>query len=373
MRTMTLSVLALAELAGCGGAISSRPPAERVAYPDGRARFEFELRDGIPNGKGKAWHRNGALASEGTYKDGARHGPFTFYSEEGTFVAQALYVDNLELWRSANKLEQPPAEHLAALARSEPSEAMLVDTESEWNDDRTAPRPYFSTLDRTTGPARAGAQVGVGTAGELGFGAATRLDVYGHYRIDRYGLFAQISETRLSVSDDMTLVGRLVSTLAGTYHRTLDFATLSATGGLIVPLGNVDPAGSVASYAGAEQRPSDAAFAMPAPLTLRSAASLTATRGRLLVQADAGLDLPLGADQHAVDALGRANVGIGFGTRSTMLTAELDNTLRLSDARTFHAFALGGTVALPVLWISASFAFSFTGTTSFLGSVGRDL
>ncbi len=373
MRETTLSLLALAELAGCGGMISSRTTVERVSYPTGQARFEFELRGGIPNGPGKAWHRNGVLASEGTYKDGARHGEFTFYGEDGTFVARALYADNFELWRSANKLEQPPRDQLAGLARSEPSEARLVDTEAEWSNVRTAPRAYFSTLDRTTGPARAGAQLGVGSAGDLGFGAATRLDVFGHYRIDRYGVFAQLSEARLAVSDDMTLAGRLMTTLAGTYHRTLAFATLSATGGLIVPLGNVDPAGTVASYAGAVQRPSDAAFAVPAPLTLRSAASLTATRGPFVLQADAGLDVPLAADQHAVDVLGRANVGIGFGTLSTILTAELDNTLRVSDARSFHALALGGTIAYPALWVSASLAFSFTGTTSFLGSVGRDL
>jgi hypothetical protein len=186
-------------------------------------------------------------------------------------------------------------------------------------------------------------------------------------------VFAQVSETRLSVADDMTLAGRLTSTLAGTYRRTLTFATLSATGGFIVPLGNVDPAGSVASFAGAEQRPSDAAFAMPAPFTVRSAASLTAARGRVLFQADGGLDLPLGADRNAIDALARANVGVGFGRRSRMLTAELDNTVRLSDLRSFHSLAFGGTLAYPMLWVSASLGFSFTGTTSFLGSVGRDL
>jgi hypothetical protein len=372
MRATACFLLALVGLLGCGSIVSSRASVDRVTYPTGRTRFEFALRDGIPNGPGKGWHRNGALASEGTYKDGARHGQFTFYSVDGAFVAQALYVDNVERWRSENKLEQPPSQHLNALAQAEPSETMFVDADSEWGDVR-APRPYFSTLDRTSGPARAGAQLGVGSSGDLGFGAATRLDVFGHYRFDRYGVFAQMSETRLSVTDEMTLAGRLTTTLAGTYQRTLPFATLSVSGGFIAPLGNVDPAGTVASAAGAEQRPSDAVFAIPAPFALRSAASLTTTRGSLVLQADAGVDLPLGADQHMVDALGRANLGIGFGTSSTMLSAELDSTLRLSDSRTFHSIALGGTLANPVLWVSASLAFSFTGTMSFLGSVGHDL
>jgi len=368
--TSNLRYLAVAALAGCGGVLSSNAPVARVAYPDGHARFQFELRNGMPNGLGKAWHRNGSLASEGVYKDGARHGRFTFFNADGSFIDQALYVDNVELWRSTNKLEQPPADLLAQLTA--PDGAVFVDDDVELSE-RTAPRPYFSTLDRTSGPARAGAQLGVGSARDLDFGAATRLDLFGHYRIGRYGVFAQISETRLSVSDDMTLTGRFTTALAGTYHRTLGFGALSATGGLIVPLGNVDPAATVASYAGAQQRPSDTVLAIPAPLTVRSAASLTTTRGHFVLQADTGLDLPFGADQHAVDVLARANVGLGLGTRSTMLTAELDNAVRISDARTFHAVALGGTVAYPALWVSASLSFWFSGTMSFLGTVGRDL
>lgn len=368
-----MKALAVILLSGCGSMISAGTSLERVAYPDGSKRFEFELRDGIPNGRGKAWHRNGTLASEGTYKDGARHGQFTFYGEDGTFAAHALYIDNIELWRSTSKLEQPPPDHLAALEHATPSEAMLVDTEGSWDGAHQAPRPYFSTLDRTTALARAGAQVGVGTSGDLGFGAATRLDVFGHYRIGSYGVFAQISETRLAISDEMTLAGRLTTSLAGTYHRELGFAMLSASGGLVVPLSNVDPAGTIASYAGAEQRPTDAVLAFPAPLTLRSSANLTMTRGRVVLQGDAGLDVPLGADQRAIDVLGRANIGVGYGTRSTILSAELDNTLRLSDSHAFHSFAVGGTISYPVLWVSASLAFSFAGTTSFLGSVGRDL
>ena len=106
---------------------------------------------------------------------------------------------------------------------------------------------------------------------------------------------------------------------------------------------------------------------------MRSGASLTASRGPLLVQADAGIDWLLGGDEHGFDALGRANIGIGFGSRSTMLTAELDNVLLMSSQQQFHTLALGGTIAISTVWVSASMVFSYAGTTSFLGSVGRDL
>lgn len=374
MRALTALVLA-----GCGGVIAPRVPVERVAYPNGKARFEFELRNGIPNGRGRAWHPSGKLASDGTYLDGARHGRFWLYNEDGTFAAQAFYVDNIEVWRSMNEREQLPDEwatYIVVPAHEAPSEATYVDTDSEtsWDEYRNAPRPYFSMLDRTTAPARAGAQVGVSNAKDLDFGAAKRLDVFGHYRIGRYGIFAQLSETRLAVQNDMTFGGRRTAILAGTHHLALGSATLSTNGGFIVPIGNADPAGSVASYAGAEQRPADAAGAIPAPFAVRSGVNVTTSRGPLLVQLDAGIDWLLGGDQHGFAALGRANVGVGFGSRSTMLTAELDNAVGLAGPRArFHALALGGTLAYPTLWIGASLVFSDAGTISFLGSVGRDL
>lgn len=367
-------------LVGCGSNLLTTAPAvNRVAHPNGQARFEFELRDGVPNGRGRSWHSNGKLASEGTYRDGAREGRFWLYNEAGTFVAQAVYFDNGEVWRSPSENEQPPDEWTSGIAlstRPPASDATAVDTglELPWVSRRTAPRPYFSTLDRTTSPARAGAQIGVGEATGLEFGAATRLDVFGHYRLGPWGAFAQLSETRLSVGDEMVLAGRRTVILAGTFHRGLGGATLSTNGGFIVPIGNTDTAGSVASYAGAQQRPTDAALAVPTPFAVRSGASLTARRGPFLVQVDAGLDWLLGGDEHGFDALGRANVGVGLGTRSAMLTAELDNTLRLSDpGRRLHALAFGGTLAFPVMWVTASLAFSDAGTITFLGSVGHDL
>ncbi len=371
--------LALALLLfGCGARLRDPPsPVNRVAYPSGKARFEFELRDGIPNGRGRTWHANGKLASDGSYKDGARQGRFWLYNEDGTFAAQALYSDNAEVWRSVDERERPPDESkgTALSGRPAPEDATMVVVGPEpYEEHRARPRPYFSTLDRTTAPARAGAQIGVSDAKDLDFGAATRLDVFGHYRIDRYGVFAQLSETRLEIPDGMTLAGRRAATFAGTYHRELGPAALSASGGFIAPIGNTDPAGSVASLVGAEQRPADAAGAIPAPLALRSSASLNAWRGLFLLQVDAGLDWLLGGDDHAFDVLGRANVGVGFGTHSTMLTAELNNSIPLTGVRArLHAVALGGTVVYRALWISASLAFSDAGTTSFLGSVGHDL
>lgn len=362
---------ALVLLLSCGAAAAA-PPIDRTAYPDGKPRFEFELHAGLPNGPGRGWHRNGKLAFEGTYLDGARHGRFRLYDESGAFVAQAIFINNAEVWRSTDEHEQPPAEWMEGLAMT----GRRVDHGVEdWDDSRRrAPRPYFSTLDRTAGPARAAAQIGVSDAEGLEFGAATRVDVFGHYRFGAYGAFAQVSETRLSVPEEMTFAGRQTLVLAGTYMRALPVGTLSATGGIISALGNTDIEGFFASSAGAKQRPSDLALSVPAPFGVRSSASLTMTRGLFVVQADTGIDWMLGAPGRGFDPLAHASLGVGLGTRSTILTAELSNLLRIgSGAEHVHALALGGSIALPVLWVSASLAFSDRGTTSFLGSVGHDL
>jgi len=367
-------------LAGCGaGAIATGSNLDRVAYPNGKSRFEFELHDGIPNGRGRAWHENGKLASEGTYEDGARQGRFWFYDESGGFVAQAIYVNNTEVWRSTSEQVQPPAQWTKGMVLAErgaPRDATFVEVgpAARFEAGKTAPRPYFSLVDRTTAPARAGAQVGIGDAQDLGFGAATRVDLFGHYRVGDYGVFAQLSETRLGLQNDMTLGGRRTAILAGTYHLESGPMVLSTTGGLIASLGNADASGSVASYAGAEQRPSDAAMAIPAPLGIRSAASLTTTYEPLVLQIDAGVDWLLAGDQESFDALGRTNIGVGLGSRTAMLTAEFTNSIRLTGAHTqLHALALGASFSFPVLWISGSLVFADSGSTSILTSVGHDL
>lgn len=373
-----MRALLLLALIGCGGqALSPRSTIDRVAYPTGKARFEFELRDGLPNGRGRAWYPNGKLASDGTYRDGARQGRFWLYNDDGSFAAQAVYIDNAEVWRSTDEHAQPPQQWsaLASTARPAEEDATIVAIEPEMPGERdhSVPPAYFSTLDRTAGPARAGAQLGVGDAKDLDFGAATRFDMFGHYRVGSYGVFAQLSETRLAIPNSMTLAGRRTVIVAGTYHRALGPASLSADAGFIAPVGNADAAGTVASFAGAQQRAADAAFAIPAPLAARSGASVVAARGLFVVQLDAGIDWILGGDEHSFDALGRANVGVGFGTRQTMLTAELDNSLRLSGQQGFHTLALGGAVAYRPVWFTASLVFSSANNTSFVGAVGHDL
>lgn len=376
-RAMILSLL----LGACGvtGAMSGRETS-RVAYPNGLARFEFELRDGLPNGRGRAWYPNGALQSEGTYQDGARNGRFWFFTEDGELAYQAMFFNNSEVWRSSSPTEAPPAEWAAQLPDlSRPAQRAATrvepDAEPRWARLDRTPQPYFSNLDRTSSLARLGLQVGVGDGTEVDFGSVIRLDAFLHYRFAKFGVYAQVSQSRLELPSGMDLSGHGSFELGGTYPRRLGtLGELSTRLGVLVPTGKDDSGTFLASAAGAAQRPADAAASIPSALAVRTGTSFTRTRDRLVLQVDAGIDWLLSTDERGFDALARINGGIGFGSRTGIVTFELDNSIRLGDpSKRLHALGLGGTVSLSRFWLSGCLSIAQTGDTSFSTSVGHDL
>lgn len=377
---MRIALLVCA-LAGCGGSgIMSGRDTNRVAYPNGFARFEFELRDGLPNGRGRAWHPNGKLQSEGSYSDGARNGRFWFFTEEGAFDHQAMFFNNSEVWRSEVATEDPPSnwgDELPALARPEQRVATRVEPAPipVWAMRSREPQAYFSNLDRTSSLSRAGVQLGVGDAGMLDFGSVARFDAFGHYRFSKLGVYAQHSQTQLQLPNGMWLSGRRSLEVGGTYLRKLArIGDLSTRVGLLVPTGHDNSDGFLASSAGAAQRPSDAAGSIPSSIALRTGSSLTRISERMVLQVDLGIDWVFGSNDHGFDAMVRANGGVGFGSRTAIVTFELDNSVRLSDtAQRLHSIGIGGTVSVAQFWLSACVSLAQTGHTSISTSVGHDL
>lgn len=370
-------LLLLVALAACGGSLASHR-THRVAYPSGLARFEFELRDGLPNGRGRTFYPDGTLALEGTYSDGARDGRFWFYTETGSLAYQAIYLDNAEVWRSTRPDEEPPAEWTKELPtasndaptprRAERVEPVRAD---RWLARSTVPEPYFSALDRTTLD-RGGAQLGVGESEDTDFGSVVRLDVFGHYRLARFGVYGQLSQTQLAAPAS-SLSGRRTLELGGTRRFGISVGTFTGRVGLLAPIGNDDTDGFVASTAGVMQRPGDAASSFASSLAARTSASFVRTGERSVLQVDAGVDWLLGTETRPVDALARANAGVGLGTRTAMVTLELSNTLRIAELRTLNSLAIAGNFAIAKLSFGAGISFSIQGTTTLLTSVGYDL
>lgn len=370
-----MKALVLVALAACGGGYAGTGNTHRVAYPDGKERFEFALRDGLPNGRGRVWYSSGALELEGTYVDGARHGRFWFFTESGEFHYQAIYFNNGEVWRSTRQEAEPPAEWAVGLASGEampvPRRAGEVrsDDAKPWLAVPTVPSPLFASLDRTT-MERGGVQVGVG--GPDDFGSAVRVDVFGHYRFSRFGAYAQVSQTQLTAAME-TLSGRRTFDLGGTARKGISLGMFTVRAGLLVPMGNDDASGFVASTAGVAQRPTDAASSFASSVAARTSASLVRSGERSVFQVDAGVDWLFGTEAHALDALLRANAGVGLGTRRALLTIELSNTLRASERTSLHAIVVGGTITFAKVWIGANVSITHEADAAIVTSVGYGL
>ena len=367
--------LVLVALAACGGGFAGTSNTHRVAYPNGYARFEFELRDGLPNGRGRAWYPSGAVELGGTYVDGARHGRFWFFTEGGALEHQAIYFNNAEVWRSTDAAAEPPAEWAVELARGETmpaarkAERVGSEDAKPWLVRTTVPAPSFASLDRIT-MERAGVQVGVGGADD--FGSVVRVDAFGHYRFSRFGAYAQLSQTQVEASME-TLAGRRTFELGGTARHGISVGTFSGRAGLLVPAGNDDTSGFIASTAGVAQRPADAAGSFASSVAARTSASFVRTGERSVLQVDAGVDWLFGTEARAMDVLLRANAGVGLGTRRAMFTIEVSNTLRASEGTRLHAIVLGGTATFAKVWLGANVSITHEADAAVLTSVGYDL
>jgi len=149
---------------------------------------------------------------------------------------------------------------------------------------------------------------------------------------------------------------------------------LTVRAGILAPIGNDNDSGFIASSAGAFQRPTDAAASFPSSLALRTGASLTRARSHLVLQGDGGVDWLLGGEARPVDALLRANAGVGVGMRAAVLSLELSNTVRVSDpSRRIHALGIGGTFWLAGVWLTTCVSRTFAGQNAVTASVGYEL
>ena len=86
-----------------------------IPYESGEVRFRYArylAADGtrwIRHGLFRAYHRNGTLASEGNYVDGAEEGLWRDYHENGQLAAEGHYKKGEEVgtWRYWNDKGEP--------------------------------------------------------------------------------------------------------------------------------------------------------------------------------------------------------------------------------------------------------------------------
>ncbi len=357
-------------LASCGG---HRYDTKRVTYPNGKPRWEYATVDGVPHGLSRVFHPNGELQSEGSYVAGAKHGLFTFWTEDGEFIRRALFSDDAEIWSTTDFYTRPPTDLIVGLDTTA-REIEARERPQGLRFSKQPPAPYFATLDRTNGIDRVGGQVGYGEGGVV------RWDLFGNYAIRKIGVYGQLSQTQARApsapitSSERTLSGRRTLEAGATLPVALDIGTLTPRAGVLVPIGNDNMAGFVASSAGARQRVTDAAASVPGTVALRTGASLTRGMRRVVLQADGGIDWLFGAQEAPFDALVRANAGVGVGVRSLLFSAELTNAMRISDpSLRMHALGLGATLWLDRAWLTVLGTQTFDGDTSLSGVFGYEL
>ncbi len=369
-----IATLAAMVMVACGG---SAARVQRVAYPSGRPHFELELKNGVPEGTGRTWFESGGLRSEGTYVAGAKHGRFVFFTEAAGFDFQAEFRNDVEVWRSTDHDAEPPTEVLAVAAPTAPRRPGLPSTPPELIPKFTRdaiPAPYFTTLDRMT-LSRVGVEGSAGSTDSRSFGDVTRLGVFGSYRFTSLGVYGRASQSILVLDGGMRLIGRESLELGGTYdHELRRSGTLMLRAGVLAPIGHDNNEGFLAGSFGSYQRVADAVESDSSRAAIRTSASFTRRQRLLVAQADLGVDWLLGGLDHSVDALLRANAGVGFGLRSAVLTFEVANTIRASDvSRRISSFGVGGTIWLDRLWLSATLSLSQHSSTALLGALGYEL
>lgn len=355
MRRLLIAFL----LAGCATAPAG---LKRYSYPDGNPHFEYEVRDGVPDGTGRVWYENGELRSEGTYVNGFKHGRFRFYSENGAFERQVMYWKDAEVWSSTDPHAEPSPELVTGLSAYAGTEIRKTLSETDQTPRKfelstePVPAPYFATLDSQTTLSRVGI--------EIGAGSLSRIALFGNYTLGRYAVYGRMTQANLSLSPEMNLSGR--RTIEGGGSRAFELAsigTMVVHAGVLAPIGNDDQDGYIASSAAAFLRPADAAASFPSTGALRTGATLVRRMRYVVLQADTGGDAIIGGRDHPVDGLLRADVGAGVGFRAALVGVELTNALLLSDpSRSMSAAAVSGTIWFAGTWLTASAIHAFEGT-----------
>lgn len=375
-----LAYLAPVLLVACANSASS---VRRVTYANGTPHFEYQLRDGLPHGTGRVWHPNGELSSVGEYVNGVKHGEFTFFDESGAFEHKAYFWHNVEVWRGSTLQEHPPTQLIDGLTKYSGAQAPRLGEQVESELTSTPgfkistepPAPYFTTLDRTTGLNRVGMQFGFGGGEDVPFGSVLRGELFANYRFSNFGAYGQLSQSYYEATPAMTLAGRRTLEGGGTYqYPVVNVGMLTARAGLLMPIGNDDTDGFIASSAASGQRATDAASAFPSTIAIRTGASLTRMGKRLVLQGDGGVDWLIGGPNATLGALLRLNAGIGYGMRSALVTLEMTNTMRIEEPeRRIHAFGVGGVFWVNRMWLSTSVSTTVDGATSLTGALGYEL
>jgi hypothetical protein len=214
--------------------------------------------------------------------------------------------------------------------------------------------PSFQTLDRMGETHAIGISISkiFGLAEDMLPADATRVDLYGRWRRGPWGLYGQLSWTRMTwrVRSFLDEGGATVNLSPATGTTDIDAgATYSLSfgrhqlylrGGVILPTASSDQ--FLANFVGVYARISDFATVWPGTLWLRPGATLRGGLGAsgLVYQIDASVCLPIehtDEDYPTQHTVGVVNAGVGASFDRVEVTGESANAF--SEGRGFHSLA----------------------------------
>lgn len=344
-----------------------------VRYRDGTPRWTYNVVSGMPHGESVIFYPGGKPMVRGSYRQGVKHGFFTYFAPDGSKTETVLFLRGERHWRSSDKDAGPPPEFDPN--GKGPSVANTGSLEA-------ASIPYlpFAAMDRYS------RRMGVmfGGSQEDGKLAGTRLEVFTNVVFGRYSLYASGSQSfikgrRRGVFGEEYSYFQEQSTLhlAGSYHLATAFDTdLMVRGGYLFSVDS-DPQDTeeVRGISGG-QRPADFAATFLEAEVYRASATLVRRWRNFVGQVDLGLDLYSKEErgERVGGSLLRFNAAAGyFYGKHWQLMLESANSSNSNgpSLRTFGTTVnyLGGRLS----WVSANVMTDQDDEYSFTLSVGTFL
>tara|TARA_R110002096_G_scaffold77896_12_gene183539 strand:+ start:43214 stop:44245 length:1032 start_codon:yes stop_codon:yes gene_type:complete len=323
--------------------------------------------DGVPHGPATSWHPNGEIASQGHYERGKRHGSFTFWNDDRTWLRIDEYEHGALLWSSTESNAAPPS-------RVVTSDGLEEDLSVLW---KAPGRPWPAAFPTLTHLTEAGVVAQVSSQALNASG--TRVGSQHLYASAAHSLGKLGSpETRLYLAARVPrlLASPLQDPLTGrvTLEGGASYAVLTRLNvrlGLLVPVANDGLDGNIAATRVAQHRVHDRVATYPRSLGFRSSAAYSRDLAFLTLRVDPGLDVAVDAFgdemlamEDSIAIVGTLGFGVGVGTEYIGVSAQFDSAIPLVDsssAESAAAFSLSTQVNTPYFSPAASVTLPLSG------------
>ncbi len=347
-------VLSLAAALLLAAWLESGASATTLRYRDGTPRWRYSNINGVPEGPSTVYYPSGKVMVAGQYRAGLKHGVFTYFAPSGAETGKAIYVNGERKWQTGDETDIRVAQELLEDAKR----PALANTGSL----REAPLPYtpFATVDRYS--RRFGLLAGL--TRQDGESQAARIEGFANFVFGRYGAYVSASQTFIKGETNGGFERRTTYYdeqgtlhLAGSYHlATAHKTNVIMRAGYLQSFDSApdDPEEVVGLARG--QRAADLVSTFLNAKAVRGSASAIRRWGRLIGQADLGLDVYSFENEMAERSSGRLlrlNAAVGYFYKTHwQFTLETANSIATTGPSSYTYSASVNYLSGRLLWFS---------------------